>query len=239
MTRPRDVSEFAMRQQQPRDRIVRVATDQVSAVGKARAAGTQSAGRAGNFARTQTPPRPTFEAVNNFDYLLDLDPSAFGKRMLALETDDDQSQGMSVTTGYQTRDAEEHATPFQIDGGDDYGPSERAHVLLIQFGTANAPSVVEVDVCEGMAINIPGAKCEVTLLDYTFSRDENPGVNNEVRSHCSAANGGISTRAQVTQKVFCPFQIPLDLADPPTFSELKRKLIEAVTLGRLIAVGHV
>lgn len=237
MARPSDVEEFARRQAQEKAPSLKVSTDAVSAVGKARAAGAQSAGRAGQYARQAAPPTPSFLTINNIAYLLDLDPSAFGKRMLALEADDDQSQGMSVTAGYQTRDAEEHQTANQIGANDAFGPFDRAHMLLIQFGTANAPSVVEMDVCEGMAMNIPGAKCEVTLLDYTFSREEAGAAINEIRSHASAANGAISTRAQMTQKVFCPYQVPLDLADPPTFEELKQQLIEANTLSFITATG--
>lgn len=237
MGRPTDVSAFARRQARDEEPSLKVSTDQVSAVGKARAAGQQSAGRAGQFARTSGQPTITFETINDIDWIVDIDPRAFGKRMLALETDDDQSQGMSVTTGYQVRDAEEHGTPDQISGSDNFGPYDRQHVLLIQFGTANAPSAVEVDIVEGMSINIPGAKCEVTLLDYTFTREENPASLNDVRSHASAANGAVSTRAQMTQMVFAPFQWPLDLANPPTFAEMKAQLIEAVTLGHIISVG--
>lgn len=239
MARPRDVSEFALAQHRGEVAPIKVSTDAVSAVGKANASGRQSSGRAGQWSKQDVPPKPSFLTINDIDYLLDLDPRAFGKRMLALETDDDQSQGMSVVAGYQTRDAEEHATSLQIAGNDQFGPYDRAHMLLIQFGTANAPSVVEVDVCEGMAINIPGAKCEVTLLDYTYSRREVAvgAVVNEIRSHCSAANGAISTRAQMTQRVFCPYQIQLDLGNPPTFSELKQRLIEANTLSIITATG--
>ena len=238
MARPSDVEDFAHRQaRDDATPALKVTTDSVSAVAKARAAGGMSVGRAGQFARTQSPPAASFVVVNDISYLLDLDPSSAGKRMLALETTDDQSQGMTVTTGYQVRDAEEHADQADIAPGDNFGPWARDHMLLIQFGTANAPSVVEVDVCEGMAINIPGAKCEVTLLDYTFSRSNNSANLKAVRSHASAANGAVSTRAQATQKVFCPFQIQLDLNDPPTFQELKQRLIEAVTVGRLTATG--
>lgn len=208
----------------------------------ARSGGEVSAGRVGNSINASGPPVIKFETENGFPYLLDIVPNPSGARVINLTANADKSAVMCIMTSYDS------TTQFEQNTGvleSVINTPVRSHSLLVQFGAGNVRHSYEIDVAEGSTGNVPGSHMEVTLLDYSFQRGgDNSIPSNQITastsraliSHANIAAGSHPFPARITTKVFCPFQVLVDLADPPSFTDFLDQLVNALAFSEIVTV---
>lgn len=208
---------------------VEVIPNTVLAAAKIR--GQVSAGRVGNTINSSGVPVIQTETINGYDYIFDIIPNLSGGRVINLSAEADKSSAVTIMSSYDANTQNERTETGQ---GPIQQTPERSHSLLVQFGAGNVRHAFEIDVAEGSTANCPGSHVEVSLLDYTFSRDSAGGVNTLINddaralvSHANVAAAAHPIAARFTTKVLVYYQFDLDLADPPDLATLLDELLEA------------
>lgn len=226
--------------------IPQIRIEPTSAIAAAREHGQISASRVGSTVNSSGKPTIVFETVGPIAYVKDIVPKLSGGRVLSLTAEADKSAALSLTTSYLSSDPSEVTQVPSEDGGETppAAPAtlyERSHSLLVQFGAGDVRHAFEIDCAEGSTCNVPGHHVDVTLLDYSFDRRQDaemvagslPGQDPDrpyknLRSFASVAAGPNIHSARLTQKVWCPYQVPVDMANPPSVADFIRSLILAL-----------
>lgn len=198
---------------------------------------TQAASRVGNNFTINSTATAFFETVNNYEYLRDIRPPDTQSSIVQLETEEMFSSYCTLIMSYPINTEEEEKFIQGVGDAAETTVGIREHKVIVRFGTASARHYVEADVSEGGAVAIPAATCEVSLLDYTFERDQlNGGKGKGLRSQAHLAAGGGSSPALYSERVLCPFQVTVDPLNPPTVEALIQALKEAACRQTILAV---
>jgi len=209
-------------------------------IADALARGMGDTGRIGNsFTVTSQAPFATFTAVNGFNYLWDLRPDSQGGRNIEVAGDPVYSSQTTLVASYRpANDLERNSDPGIGDGHYVNTPL-RDFRAQISFGAGTAQQSVECDISEGIAMSLPGQSVTLAVYSTFFMRGGDPGFNTQFPLNCQAhLASGLATRAgQVTDRVFAPYQTPVDLLDPPTIEAHLSNLIEALCNRSYLATG--
>lgn len=204
------------------------------------ARGQSDAGRTGNsFAVTSGPPQAIFELVNGFQYLKDLRPGNTSGRNIELNADPVYSSQVTVVAAYRAADQGERLNNPGVGDGFFISTPLRDFRAQITFGTGSAQHSVECDISEGIAMSLPCQSVTLAVYSSFFTRSTVPGFSRQLELNCQAHLAtGMATRAgQCTDRVFTPFQAPLDLLDPPTIEQWLARL-NAALCGRAILANE-
>lgn len=199
---------------------------------------TQETARVGNTVAISQTGEAIFQTVNNYPYLKDIKPPETQSETVSLDTEPMFSAYCTLVMGYTYNKTEEEPFITGVGDGDELTVGIREHRALIRFGVSAAPHLVEVDVCEGGVVSIPGSSCGVSILDYTFDRSPVNGANGiGLRSQCHLASGGGASPATYTERIFCPYQVAVDPLDPPTVETLIEQLKLAICERSIVTVA--
>lgn len=193
--------------------------------------GYADSGRAGNsFAVTSGPPIATFEAVNGFAYLKDLRPGTTSGRNIELNADAVYSSQITLVASYRAADQGERSNNPGLGDGHFLSTPLRDFRAQVSFGAGTAQASVECDISEGIAMSLPGQSVTLAVYSTFFARGGVSGFNSQAQLQCQAhlASGLASRPGQVTDRVFAPYQAPLDLGDPPTLEQWLERLRTAL-----------
>ena len=189
-----------------------------------------SGGRVGNRIVSAGQPVPVFETPNVFAFLKDLRPRVQSKLGVNLETSEANSAATALTIGYIDTNAAER---FSGDGGSnpEVGMAPfRDHQVYIEFGAGNTPFQMEVDAGEGNICNVSGANLRVSLVDWTYYRGTT-FTYDELTTDVSASRYTNPVVGTSTTRVLAPYQVAIDLLDPPSLVDWKKQLLLANCAG--------
>jgi hypothetical protein len=189
------------------------------------------AGRAGNRIQAGNLPTPVMEIPvggGGFDYLKDLIPDISGKLGVNLDAAEYKSSGIALQCGFVSTRAEEVVNPSGAEpplvGANPY----RDHRLWCEWGSGTSVLQGEIDVGQGNAMSVSGANLRVMLVDWTWSRDIAGFTYTKGTSDLAASSYTNPVRGTCTTRVCAPYQVTVDLLNPPTVQDLKRQLAQAL-----------
>jgi hypothetical protein len=198
----------------------------------------RSGSRVGGESEPNAFPGPVRETVGTASYLMDLEPKLEGRRNIAVVSNDDStSSAMTLVVSYKERNGEEVVPASEVTSSESTTRFERDHKAMIQFGAGEASHTVMLDVVEGQTINIPGSYAEAVIFDMTYEKFISSTVMTVYKTQASASAQAHPSLSQFTQKVFCPFQVALDLENPPTLPEWRKQLLKAACDRTIITVA--
>jgi hypothetical protein len=207
-------------------------------LGDAMARGISDSGRTGNsFEVTSGPPRVVLETVNGFDYLVDLRPGNTSGRNIELNADPVYSSQVTVVAAYRAADQGERNNNPGVGDGFYVSTPLRDFRAQITFGTGSAQHSVECDISEGIAMSLPCQSVTLAVYSTFYQRLAVPGFSSQAALQCQAhlASGMATKPGQCTDRVFTPYQAPLDLLDPPTIEQWIERLNEALCQRQIFA----
>ncbi len=186
-------------------------------------------GRAGNRIKAGNLPTPVFEAPNVFLYLKDLVPDVSGKLGVNLDVPEYKSSAVALQCGYVSTRPEEVVNPSgqepPLTGANPY----RDHRLWAEWGAGTSVLQGEIDVGQGNAMNVSGANVRVMLVDWSWARNIDQFSYTKGTSDLVASSWANPTQGTCTTRVCAPYQVTLDLLNPPSIEEWKRQLAFALT----------
>jgi hypothetical protein len=200
-------------------------------LGDGMARGLADSGRVGNsFEVTSGPPSATFQTVNGFPYLFDLRPGTTSGRNIELNADPVYSSQVTVVASYRAANQGERNNNPGIGDGFYVSTPLRDFRAQITFGAGDAQHSVECDISEGIAMSLPCQSVTLAVYSSFYSRSQIPGFGYQGPLQCQAhlASGMATRPGQCTDRVFAPYQAPLDLLDPPTIEQWIARLNAAL-----------
>jgi len=204
--------------------------------------GHQGAGRIGQaFEVTGGPPAASFQTVGGFDYLFDLKPQSSAGRNLEIAASPVYSSQITLVASYRPGNQNERLNdPFIGDSGKLSTPL-RDFRAQATFGGGTAQCYVELDISEGICLSLPGQSCTLITFSTFYTRYQTGGFTTQKELLCQAhlASGTTGRPGQVTDRVFAPFQAPLNLLDPPTMEGWLNALRDALCGRTYLATGGV
>jgi hypothetical protein len=204
----------------------------------AMARGQSDAGRSGNsFEVTSGPPSAVFETVNGFAYLKDLRPGTTSGRNIELNADPVYSSQVTVVVGYRAADQGERDNAPNLGENPFLSTPLRDFRAQLTWGTGGAQHSIECDVSEGIAMSLPCQSVTLAIYSSFFYRGSDIRMDRQKPLQCQAhlASGMATRPGQVTDRVFTPYQAPLDLLDPPTMEQWLARLNEALCERSILA----
>ena len=202
-----------------------------SPLADALARGHGDMGRAGNsFEVTSDNPTPIFETVNGFAYLKDLRPGATSARFVEISGDPVYSSQLTLVASYRPTTETERQNNTLAGDASYISTSLRDFRTSISFGNGSTQTHVECDISEGVAISLPGSVVEMSIFSTFFQRNYNYGNQGPLTCQAHVATGLATRPGQVTDRVFAPFQVAVDMEDPPTLRGLLDALKSALDL---------
>ena len=197
-----------------------------------------SAGRVGREESPLSLPTQVLETVGALPYLLDVRPRLEGARTIALRADDNHSHGMTLVVSYKERKGDEYAPDNSLASRELFDFYIRDHKILLQFGAGEASHTAMLDVVEGMTINIPGSYAEATIFDLSQSRQVT--LTDQPTTWADQASASVQPHprtSQYTTKAYAPYQVSVDLLDPPTMQDYKLQLYQALVARTIVTTS--
>lgn len=201
--------------------------------------GAQSQVRAGNELVSTVLPTPMYETVDGVQYVRDLVPDAGAGRLVELQAEAPFSAQTTLVISYRATDEGEQRN-FPASGEQSsLSTSLRDFRVLCQFGNGATRTDVECDICEGNTITLPGAHVNVTIYATHFSRSTTGTAQQRgLKSQAHLASWAGISLASCTDQVLCPFQVEVDLTDPPTIQTHLKNLWQAICERTLLLQGQ-
>jgi len=182
--------------------------------------GRESQVRSGNELSSGRLPVPSYESVNGIPYVRDLIPDAGAGRLIELQAESPFSSQTTVVVGYRSTDEGENQNNGNAGELSYMSTPLRDYRVLCQFGTGATRHDAECDIAEGGTITLPAAHVNVTIYATQFSRNPSSvSSQNQLKSQAHLASWSGVSQSKCTDQVLCPFQVDVDLLDPPTINQ--------------------